>query len=393
MTTTVRTTILEVYIHDGVDWQYDATAFAASCSFGFDQRYAEATVRRTGGGEIAVQYWSPVEIRLGCTPGEGAATRFKGYVVPVDNALYPIEGTLTCRGTLYRAAWVRNNAKGGTDLAPSGSGASPTRTGADGADHLRGALHRQQHRRDGQGPGLRLHRPGQPPRPPAPSPGPRASRGLDYIEALDAVSVPDAATGRYRTFESLNGEVFRIPMATVPAADRRLHLHRGGGRPRRPHHPRPRRRRQPGDRHRGPQPPGRHRARVESVDGSASPSSSAFAPYLPAGPAGRPRRLPRGDRDLRSPLIEKAHHRRARGRHLLPGRGRLPARRAQRRHRHPGVLHPPGRPPGPRADDPPGQPPPGPHRPRPPLLAAAPGGHLRRAGRRHPAPALPEARS
>jgi len=42
--------------------------------------------------------------------------------------------------------------------------------------------------------------------------------GLDYVEQLDAVSVPDAATGCYRTFESLGGEVFRILVVTAPDA-------------------------------------------------------------------------------------------------------------------------------------------------------------------------------
>ena len=66
MTVTVRTTTLGVYVHDGTDWQYDGSAYAAVCSFGFDQRVAEATVRRTGhtGVGVNVNYWSPIEIRM-----------------------------------------------------------------------------------------------------------------------------------------------------------------------------------------------------------------------------------------------------------------------------------------------------------------------------------------
>jgi hypothetical protein len=218
MVTTVRTTVLEVYIHDGVDWQYDATAYAASCSFGFDQRYAEATVRRTGGGEVAVNYWSPIEIRLGCTPGEGAARRFLGYVVPVDNTLYPIEGTLTCKGALYRAAFVRNQTPGGTVMAepPTGApdeaqaqailtacGVDFTPTNIAGTGKALGSI-----AFDFSNPVV-----------PGPFVWAQGQSGLDYLEALDAVSVPDDATGRYRTFESLNGEVFRIPIITAPAAD------------------------------------------------------------------------------------------------------------------------------------------------------------------------------
>ena len=218
MTTTVRTTTLEVYIHDGVDWQYDATAFAASCSFGFDQRYAEATVRRTGGGEIAVQYWSQVEIRLGCTPGAGAATRFKGYVVPVDNALYPIEGTLTCKGVLYRAAFVRNNQPGGTLMAPAGTGRADELQVRDVLTYCGVPLPVPANvGGTGKALGSEVLDPEQV-LTPSPFTWAEGAAGLDYIEQLDAVSVPDAATGRYRTFESLNGEVYRIPIVTLPDA-------------------------------------------------------------------------------------------------------------------------------------------------------------------------------
>lgn len=226
-TTATRTTTLEVYLHDGVEWQYDRTAYAVSCSFGFDQRYAEATIRRTGGGEIAVQYWSEVEIRLAATPGtldgEGRPpVRFKGHVVPVENALYPIDNVLTCRGRLYRAAFVKNTVAGGTPMADPATGTAdeamvqtvlttcgvpfdPAQIGGTGKAlgslwvDLATVL----------------------------TPGPftwaEGQSGLDFIEALDAASVPDTPAGgvpvgRYRTFESLNGEIHRIPLATVPAA-------------------------------------------------------------------------------------------------------------------------------------------------------------------------------
>jgi hypothetical protein len=219
MPTVSRTTTLEVYVHDGTDWQYDASAYAVSCSFGFDQRYAEATVRRTGGGTVAVTYWSPVEIRLGCTPGAGAATRFKGYVVPVENALYPLDSVLSCKGTLYRAAFVKNPVTGGTDYAPpGGAGASDesmvqAELTACGVDFLPANI-------AGTGKALgsvfvdldNLLQPG-------PFTWAEQATGLDFIEQLDAVSVPDDASGRYRTFESLSGEVYRIPLVTAPAAD------------------------------------------------------------------------------------------------------------------------------------------------------------------------------
>src|SRR4029450_8719555 len=89
----VRSTVLEVRI----DGTLDPTAFAATGSFGVDQRSAEAAGRGAGGGGIAINYWSEVEIRMGAPPGAGAALRFSGYVVPIDNVLFPIENVLTCR--------------------------------------------------------------------------------------------------------------------------------------------------------------------------------------------------------------------------------------------------------------------------------------------------------
>jgi hypothetical protein len=216
MTTTVRTTTLEVYVHDGVDWQYDRTAYAVSCSFGFDQRVAEATVRRTGGGEVAVNYWSPVEIRMGCAPGHGVAVRFNGYVVPVDNNLFPLEGVLVCRGNLYRAQWVRNQEPGGTLMASPPIGASDeSQVGAIldacGVAYTAGNI---------GGTGKALGSIYDWVTEDTVTPGPftwaEGEAGLSYIERLDEISVPDGATGRYRTFETLGGEVFRTAMATAP---------------------------------------------------------------------------------------------------------------------------------------------------------------------------------
>lgn len=216
MTTTIRATTLEVYVHDGVDWQYDRTAYAVSCSFGFDQRVAEATVRRTGGGEVAVNYWSPIEIRLGTAPGHGVAVRFNGYVLPVDNTLFPIEGVLVCKGNLYRAQWVRNQAEGGTVLADPDTG-TPDEDQvqavltACGVSFTAGNI-------GGTGKALGSVYSGDPAD--VFTPGPWAwaegEPGLSAIERLDEISVPDDASGRYRTFETLGGAIFRIPLATAP---------------------------------------------------------------------------------------------------------------------------------------------------------------------------------
>ena len=216
MATIVRTTTLEVYVHDGVDWQYDGTAYAASCSFGFDQRVAEATVRRTGGGVVTVNYWSPIEIRMGCAPGHGVAVRFNGYVIPVDNTLFPIEGTLVCKGNLYRAQWVRNQEPDGTDLADAGAGVSDQAQvmavlDACGVAYTAGNI-------GGTGKALGSVYAGNPED--VFTPGPWAwaegEPGLAAIERLDEISVPDDASGRFRTFETLGGQVFRVPLATAP---------------------------------------------------------------------------------------------------------------------------------------------------------------------------------
>ena len=217
MTTTIRTTTLEVYVHDGVDWQYDRAAYAVSCSFGFDQRVAEATIRRTGGGEVVVNYWSPVEVRLGTSPGHGVAVRFNGYVIPVDNTLFPIEGVLVCKGNLYRAQWVRNQEEGGTALADPDTGtpdevqvrtvlqacgvALPVPANVAGTGKALGSLF-VGNEADAFTPRPWMWAEGE--------------SGLAVIERLDEISVPDTADGRYRTFETLGGQVFRTKLATAP---------------------------------------------------------------------------------------------------------------------------------------------------------------------------------
>ena len=222
MTTTVRTTHLEVWITPrsgpgaGTPVR-DPTAFAASVSLGFDQRTAEATVRRTGGGTIAISYWDEIEVRLGTTPGEGAASRFKGYIIPVENVAYPIEGILVCKGRLYRAQWVRNNEPGGTDLSADGAGVPDEAMvqvvlNACAVPVVAANL-------GGTGKALGSVYLGNPSDflTPGPFTWAEGESGLACIERLDEVSVPDTADGRYRTFETLAGDIFRIALATAPA--------------------------------------------------------------------------------------------------------------------------------------------------------------------------------
>ena len=217
MATTVRTTTLVVYVrHAGSStWTQHTGAYAATCSFGYDQRTAEAEVRLTvASGAPSVTYWDEIRVDMGCTPGAGVATRFLGYLVPLDSALFPLEGVLHCRGRLYRASWWRNTTAQGTDMAP-GAGASDqaqvqqvlttcgvpfTASNVAGTGKALGSV----------------ALPASDPLTPGPFTWGEGESGLAYIERLDEVSVPDAADGRYRTFETLAGDVFRIPLATAP---------------------------------------------------------------------------------------------------------------------------------------------------------------------------------
>lgn len=226
--TEVRTTHLDVYIDD----VWDDAAVACTCSFGFDQRYAEATITRTGSaGALPITYWSTVEVRMGVSPGQWDAgggdgvdaVRFRGYVVPVDNDLWPIQGVLHCKGRLYRAAWVRNPAAGGTAYAPSGG---PFVTDADMVKDVLTKCGVPYTASNIGGTGETLGSQWvnvDEPLTASPFTWAEQQAGLDFIESVDAASVPDTPgsgvpVGRYRTFESLDGTVFRIPLATVPAA-------------------------------------------------------------------------------------------------------------------------------------------------------------------------------
>jgi hypothetical protein len=303
VTTTVRTTTLAVYVHDGTAWQYDSSCYAATCSFGFDQRVAEATVRRTGtppgGTPIAVTYWSPVEIRMGTTPGAGAAVRFNGYVVPVENDLFPLEALLVCRGNLYRAAWVRNQQPGGTLMAgppPSGTsdqaqvqavltacGVAFTAANVAGTGKALGSVF-DWITTDTVTPG--------------PFTWGEGEAGLAYIERLDEVSVPDGATGRYRTFETLGGQIFRTAMATAPKTTPDFSFTEGVDV-------------LEAKITRDPE----GAANKVTVDGSPVPgevrtrtftAGSSFAPYLPPGLPNGPEGWPAVGAHFSSPLIEKS---------------------------------------------------------------------------------------
>jgi hypothetical protein len=226
MAVTVRQPVLEVYI----DGELDARARAATCSFGYDQRYAEARVLRAGGtgypsdpAALPIEYWSDVEIKMGATPAT-VETRFRGWVVPLSNDLWPQQGTLICKGKLYLAEFVKNEVTNGTNLSGAGAGMADedqvqavlTQCGVSftagnilGTGHLLGSRFR-----DLAAIGAS---PFGPFTPPTPFWWREGETGLSYIEQLDAISVPVDYSGRYRTFESLDGTVYRIKLSTQPA--------------------------------------------------------------------------------------------------------------------------------------------------------------------------------
>lgn len=222
MSVAVRRSVLEVWITPPATDDdptpapvLDTRSFAAVCSFGYDQRYSEATVRRTGGATTEISYWSPIELVLGVVPGEAPLNvRFRGYVVPIDNAAYPIENVLHCRGRLYRAAWVRNQEPGGTRMADPATGTPDE----DQAVAVLEACGVPTAGVGGTGRALGL-RSIDTEHPLAPNPfvWQEGQSGLDYLEQLDAISVHNTiSVGCYRTVETLGGFCVRAPVATDP---------------------------------------------------------------------------------------------------------------------------------------------------------------------------------
>src|SRR5262245_1787977 len=228
------TVFRQTYLQVLIDGSVDPRAYAARCSFGFDQRYAQATVYRTGGfrylaggpADPAIGYWSSVEIKMGCSPGVGLQTRFKGWVVPLENGMWPQEGVLNCKGTLYLAEYVKNE---NTSTVPWSATPLP---GTDLSDYPTGMADEEQIRQILTGCGVpfvsgniqgtslalgswfnNIHAILEVMGdfvPPTPFWWQRGQSGLSYIEQLDLISVPAASNGRYRTFESLDGTVYRL---------------------------------------------------------------------------------------------------------------------------------------------------------------------------------------
>jgi hypothetical protein len=232
MPTTVRTTTLQVWFYDppapaggGLGWVRHPGAFAATCSFGFDQRYAEAEVRTTNAAAAPtfITYWTEVRIDMGCTPGAGVQTRFRGYVVPLDTAAYPIEGTIHCKGRLYRAEFVKSTKVLGYDFSPAGTAGIPDE---QQVQYLLYACSVPYTAANIAGTGKKLGSMWinlSNVLPPGPFTWAEGQSGLSYIEQLDEMSVPDptgtppTSPGRYRTIESLDGTVYRYLEATAPA--------------------------------------------------------------------------------------------------------------------------------------------------------------------------------
>jgi len=221
MATTVRTTTLAVFVRHAGDttWTQHAGAYAATCSFGFDQRTAEAEVHLTvAAGAPTVTYWDEIRVDMGCTPGHGVATRFEGYLVPLDSGMYPLSGVLHCRGKLYKAAWWRETTVNGKDMSAGGVGRADELQVIDVLVRCGVPYTAANIGGTGKALGSVITVGGGDPLTPGPFTWGQGESGLAYIERLDEASVPDSAAGRYRTFESLAGDVYRIPLSTTPTA-------------------------------------------------------------------------------------------------------------------------------------------------------------------------------
>lgn len=194
-------------------------AVSARCTFSFDTRIAEAEVTYTSGESLSPTYWDQVEIYADANTRPATTLRFRGNVLFFDNSFWPAQVTMHCKGQLYAAEFTKNPNDGGSDMSNAAAGQTDedqvrsvlTTCGVpyvsgniDGTGQLLGT--------DAfSGSGFV-----------SPFTWLQGESGLSYIERLDEISVPDAANGKYRTFETLAGDVYRIkinPNPETAAAD------------------------------------------------------------------------------------------------------------------------------------------------------------------------------
>lgn len=192
---------------------------SARCTFGYDQRFAEAEVTYTSGESLSPTYWDEVEIYADANTVPATTKRFKGYVLRFDSTLWPGHTTMFCKGQLYVAEFVKNPNEEGTDLSDGGNGQTDQAMvqavlTACGVPYVAGNIGGT-----GQTLGTQawhlVDRDGTPT-----IVGPfvwqKGESGLAFIDRLDEISVPDDASGKYRTFESLAGDVFRVKITPNP---------------------------------------------------------------------------------------------------------------------------------------------------------------------------------
>jgi hypothetical protein len=210
---------LEVYI-GGV---LDPRAYAVEVRHSLARRYAEARIFRTLATKVSgpvetepsaedVTYWAEIEIRAGSA---SPPVRFQGWMVPVEYRNWPKDGVLICRGYLYLAEYLRNDLEDGTDfsgladedivktiLSQFGflSLASYNSSNIDGTGITLGDLWTASN-----------------PLADGPFHWPKGETGLAFIDRLDAISVPDDASGRYRTYETRTAAAVRTLLTSNPS--------------------------------------------------------------------------------------------------------------------------------------------------------------------------------
>lgn len=214
--------VLEVWVGSGLSAVRHTLVAGARAEFGFDQRTARASVRVTAdpeglyGTQPEPAAWDLVELRVG--PNEvDKYTRFFGYFVnKTRSAGGPAEAQWELRGRLYRAVWYKNLEAGGTDLSNAGAGRTDeaivklildragvpyTAANIGGTGALWGTI--------AYDPDQKLN----------PFIWKEGETALAAIERIDEVStnVISGVRGAFRTYEGIDGQIYRTHVTAVPA--------------------------------------------------------------------------------------------------------------------------------------------------------------------------------
>lgn len=107
-----------------------SNVFSARCSFGFDQRIAEAVIELAEDPVDSLgTYYDAVTVALGA--GSNNVVRFRGILVERQYTLYPRAVRLICKGNLWRAAQYEQPSD---DAEPPGLELSDLLAGSTGRD-------------------------------------------------------------------------------------------------------------------------------------------------------------------------------------------------------------------------------------------------------------------